>query len=374
MVRIGIDGLAVASAPGRVNILGNPTDGLEGAYATISAAIGMRAYVRIETGGSFTCSPMDKPLLTVSIADPDGDYGGIPRLFNSAVKVLQVFFPDLAERVVKDKPDIFYRTEVPPEGGLAGSTAFIAAFLEAVRYVYGFDRCRFNDYIMAEVVQRAEEYAGVTCGYADRYVCVMGGLAYMDFRGKLHHKPLKEEPLATYERLDSYVDYIPLLICYLGVRRSSGDIHRVFRGAYMREWRKMKVKRTRSRLVNIMRRVGWTAMMGKYALLEHDWETFGKLMILNHKLVDEAMRLAGFQQGAGYYNNLVIQYALKKGALGAKLSGAGGGGSVLVLTPPDREACIGRELSDYMRKIGLEKSRVFNLDISRDGVRLEEFA
>lgn len=367
--------MAVASAPGRVNILGNPTDGLEGAYATISATICMRAYVRVKAGGSFTCTPMGEPSLATSIADPGGGYGGTPRLFNSTVRVLKAFFPDLAERVVEDSPDIFYRTDIPPEGGLAGSTAFIAAFLEAIRHVYGFDRFKFNEYVMAEVVQRAEEYAGITCGYADRYVCVMGGLAYMDFRGKLHHKPLKREPLATYERLDGYVNYIPLLVCYLGVRRSSGDIHRVFRGVYMREWERFRAGGSRSKLLEFMKRVGWTAMMGKYALLEHDWEEFGRLMSLNHKLVDEAMRMAGFQDGAGYYNNAVIEYALSRGALGAKLSGAGGGGSVLVLAPPDKEDYMERELADYMGKLGLRNSRVFKLEISRDGVRLEgEFA
>lgn len=105
--------------------------------------------------------------------------------------------------------------------------------MEALRTGYGLSRRRLNDYILAELVQRAEEAAGVICGYADRYVCVMGGLAYMDFRGKLHHRPLWGEPLATYERLDRYVNYVPLLICYLGISRDSGEIHRRFRAAYM---------------------------------------------------------------------------------------------------------------------------------------------
>ncbi len=216
-------------------------------------------------------------------------------------------------------------------------------------------------------MQRAEEEAGVVCGYADRYVCVMGGLAYMDFRGKLYHKPLRREPLATYERLDRYVDYIPLLICYLGVRRSSGDVHRRFRAAYMREWERAR-RGGKSRMVNIMRKVGLTAMMGKYALLEQDWEEFGRLMNLNHKLVDKAMRLAGFREGAGYYNNAVIKYALRRGALGAKLSGAGEGGSVIILVEPDYEERWSEKLSRYMKSLGLVKSKVFILTISKKGL------
>ena len=360
-------GYIIASAPGRVNILGNPTDALEGAYAVISAAINMRAYVRLRHGGSLMVAQAGEGERGASIEDLGKDYGGVPRLLCAALRVLTRYFPEEASRVLEDKPDISYCTEIPPESGLAGSTALIAAFMEALRSAYHLDRRRLNDYIVAELVQRAEEEAGVVCGYADRYVCVMGGLAYMDFRGKLYHRPLRREPLATYERLDKYVDYIPLLICYLGVRRSSGEVHRRFRAAYMREWEKAR-RGVKAELVEIMRRVGLTAVKGKYALLEHDWEEFGKLMNLNHRLVDRAMRLAGFTEGAGYYNNMVISYALKEGALGAKLSGAGGGGSVIVLVEPGQEERMKMKLENYMRRIGLANSRVFTLTISREGV------
>ena len=344
-----------ASAPGRVNVLGNPTDGLEGAYAVVSAAIAMRARLELRRGGSFRLS---------------GEGSGFGKLAESALKVLKRYFPECAERVAEDLPDVEFSTEIPPESGLAGSTALIAAFLAALRCAYGFDRRRLNDYILAELVQRAEEEAGVVCGYADRYACVMGGLAYMDFRGKLYHKPLRMEPLATYERLDAYVDYLPILICYLGIRRSSGEVHARFRSAYMRELEKVK-REERSELVALMRKVGLTAMKGKYALLEQDWEEVGRLMNLNHRLVDRAMRLAGFEEGAGYYNNTVIEYSLRIGALGAKLSGAGGGGSVIVLVEPEKEAVLAEKLASFMRSLGLTASRVFALEISKTGAEAQ---
>jgi len=358
----------IASAPGRVNILGNPTDALEGAYAVIAAAIQMRAYVNLRQSGNLRVARMNEEKSYTFIRDLCENYSGIPRLFRSALRVLKHYFPGMARQIMRDKPDVLYDTEIPPESGLAGSTALVAAFMEALRSAYGFDRRRLNDYIMAELVQRAEEDAGIVCGYADRYVCVMGGLAYMDFRGKLLHRPLRREPLATYERLEKYVDYIPLLICYLGVRRSSGDVHRRFRAAYMREWERAR-RGEKSEMVKVMRKVGFTAMMGKYALLEQDWETFGRLMNLNHRLVDKAMRLAGFKDGAGYYNNAVISYALKNGAFGAKLSGAGGGGSVIILVDPDHEEEWREKLSRYMKSIGLIRSNVFTLNISEAGVK-----
>ena len=349
----------LASAPGRINILGNPTDALEGAYAVISSAIKLRAYIEIKKS---------KTLLK-SITNPN-----LKNLFKNCIKAIQEYFPAYYEEIIKNPTDITnIKTEIPKESGLSGSTALMVAFMKGLKELYKFNK-KLNDYILAELVQRAEEKAGITCGYADRYVCTLGGLAYIDFRGKLYHKPLYKEPLATYERLDYYVKYIPLLIAYLGIPRSSGQIHKKFRKAYMKELllvKSKKLEKSKAKILKAMKKVGLTAMYGKYALLEEDWEKFGKLMNQNHKWVNYAMKLAGFKEGAGYYNNAVINYALKEGALGAKLSGAGGGGSVIILVEPGKENSMKEKLEKYMKKIGLKNSKVYFFNISKEGARIE---
>ncbi|HDI74671.1 MAG: hypothetical protein DRJ52_09705 [Thermoprotei archaeon] len=342
----------IFSAPARVNVLGNPTDALEGAYAVISAALTLRAYVEIKQS--------EEELLD---------------LFKSCLLVIKEYFPEEYRRIGDRPVSCKYWTEIPREAGLAGSTALTTAFMYGLREVYGLNRRKLNDYILAELIQRAEEKAGVTCGYADRYVCLMGGLAYMDFRGKLYHRPLRKEPLTTYERLERYVKYIPLLIAYLGVRRSSSSVHRKFRSAYMKELELVKkevLKPKDAKILKAMRIVGLTAMKGKYALLEENWTEFGRLMNINHKWVNIAMKLAGFKHGAGYYNNAVINYALRKGALGAKLSGAGGGGSVIVLVEPGKEENFAKDLEKYMKSLGLSSSRVFRFRLSEEGARSEK--
>ncbi len=342
----------IVSAPGRVNILGNPTDALEGAYAVISAAISLRAYVKVKEG--------KKNLLP---------------LFESCLQVLKTYFPEEYSHVKEDSLETEYWTEIPREAGLASSTALMVAFMHGIREYFNLSKKKLNDYILAELVQRAEEAAGITCGYADRYVCTMGGLAYMDFRGKLYHKPLRKEPLATYERLDQYVDYIPLIIAYLGVRRDSGSVHKKFRSAYMAELKLVKEGKLdpkKAKILRAMRIVGLTAVKGKYALLEENWEEFGRLMNINHKWVNIAMKLAGFEHGAGYYNNSVINYALRNGALGAKLSGAGGGGSVIILTEPDKEKVLAEKLENYMKSLGLASSKVYFFKLSKEGAKTEE--
>ena len=57
-----------ASAPGRINILGNPTDALEGAYAVISAAVELRARIKLKKNGKMTAAPADNPLSAASLS------------------------------------------------------------------------------------------------------------------------------------------------------------------------------------------------------------------------------------------------------------------------------------------------------------------
>lgn len=64
--------------------------------------------------------------------------------------------------------------------------------------------------------------------------------------------------------------------------------------------------------------------MGKKALLNQDWKELGRLMIQNH----EIQRDLG---GSGDVNEALIRVALEAGAEGAKLAGAGQGGTIIAL-------------------------------------------
>jgi galactokinase/mevalonate kinase-like predicted kinase len=74
---------------------------------------------------------------------------------------------------------------------------------------------------------------GIAAGFADRYVPLFGGLAYIDYRGKLYHTEVRQGPLVTYERLDKYITSIPLVAVTTGVHHDSGDIHGRMRPRYL---------------------------------------------------------------------------------------------------------------------------------------------
>ena len=106
-------------------------------------------------------------------------------------------------------------------------------------------------------------------------------------------------------------------------------------------------------------------------MLEGDWETFGALMNKNHCLVNEMMHYCGFREGAGWANNLLIETALAHGALGAKLTGAGGGGSVFALVRPGEEERMADVLLRTARVQGLDRAQVFHCRIASRGLILE---
>jgi galactokinase len=118
-------------------------------------------------------------------------------------------------------------------------------------------------------------------------------------------------------------------------------------------------------------RQAWRPRRGKIALLERDWTAFGSLMNENHRIVNDMMTYCGFNDGAGWANNLCIEAALKHGALGAKLTGAGGGGSVFALVRPGEEENLTGAWEQTAREAGLTAAQIYRPHISRQGLKVE---
>jgi galactokinase/mevalonate kinase-like predicted kinase len=365
--------------PARINILGNPADANEGAHATISAAINIWAGAFVEDAEELTLEQLAR--------DEDGNfkvarswqgkpeemvYDGYLDLMKAAMKRILDYSTELREKLSRRRVKIGLWTEVPRNSGLGGSSLLILLMLGGLRTFYDLDLKKHHDYVLAEITQRIEaKELGITCGFADRYVPLFGGLAYVDYRDKLYHKPLGEEPYATYERLDDYVDDLPLIVASTGVQRESGDVHGAMRPRYLQEYIQYEENpRQVPFLVKIMADIGATAWQGKIALLAGDLERFGTLMNENHRLVNQMMEYCGFRDGAGWANNLFIQTALESGALGAKLTGAGGGGSVFALTSPGEQSRVIEALRSVAQEHHLDQAQIYQVEVSRQGLRV----
>ena len=367
--------------PARINVLGNPADACEGDFATISAAVDVRAGAVVESATGLVLEALRRTGSDFSSVlrlefQPDEiplPYDGDLDLLKGAVNRLHGYSAEFRVKFAQRGVRVATWTDVPRQSGLGGSSLFVLLTLAGLREFYDLDRLTHNDYVLAELTQRVEaQELGITCGFADRYVPLFGGIAYLDYRGKLHHQKIGQEPYVTYERLDAYVDDVPLVTISTGIVRDSGDVHGQMRPRYLQEhdaW--INTGGETPSMVRFMSGAWDTAWRGKIALLERDWETFGALMNDNHRLVNEMMAYCGFGDGAGWANNLLIETALKNGALGAKLTGAGGGGSVFALARPGHEGKLLEIWRETAAAADLGSARIYRPHIARRGLVIE---
>jgi galactokinase/mevalonate kinase-like predicted kinase len=295
--------LVRCSAPGRAGIIGNPTDMYGG--AVLSCSVGMRARVTVSPAEELVLETCGETLPISGRADlhPAGDHFDLARAILDYMQM-----PDLACHVR-------YESEIPMRSGLAGSTALVVALLQALLVWQGEEIHRYR---LAEKARYVElNYLKVVCGYQDAYMCTFGGLNYLDFRGKQFYRDAEAELFATVEPLGGYIARLPFVLAFTGVQHASSAVHKPIRERWLEG---------EPAVVKSYERITELARMGKKALMLEDWSGLGRLMNENHAI----QRDLG---GSGGSNERLITAALRAGAPGAKLAGAGDGGTIIALWP-----------------------------------------
>ena len=296
----------VCSAPGRVGIIGNPTDMYGG--AVLSCSMGMRARVMVTDGAGLVLQANGERCTIAGRADlrPVGNQ------FDIARAVLEYLHLPRLDCTVS------YESDIPERSGLAGSSALLVALLQALLTWQGESPSLYH---LAERARYIElNYLKVVCGFQDAYMCTFGGLNFIDFRSKQFYRQEEAELFATVEPLATYVPSLPFRLGFTGVRHASSAVHKPLRERWLDG---------DPAVVEGYRRIADLALMGKKALILGDWPLLGRMMNDNHAI----QRALG---GSGESNERLIAAALEAGALGAKLAGAGDGGTIIALWPwPD---------------------------------------
>ncbi len=203
---------------------------------------------------------------------------------------------------------------MPQSSGLAGSTALLASTLACVLAARGeptdlsTPECRL---LFSELVRDVElKDAGIVCGYQDAYMVVHGGLQLMDFSGK---HPTGGGPCGVLKSLQAE---LPFLLITTGVERLSGSVH----GPMVERWLSGE-----NGVIEKMKRTGQLGFLGAAALEHGDLHSLAEIM-------EENQAITASLGGSGEAIDLVIHDAKACGAVAAKLSGAGMGGTVIALT------------------------------------------
>jgi galactokinase/mevalonate kinase-like predicted kinase len=301
------------TAPGRGGIIGNPSDIYGG--TVVSCTIGERADATVASSpvlifdiyGQYQVIDTPDKLAY----DPDLHYLDVAKAVWRYLRT-----SEYAEKGLIDPGATFHvraQSNIPLMSGCAGSTAMLLVILAGILAHFDVELPRHE---LAELARRVErQELGVHCGFQDQYMLVFGGLNCVDLRGKENHTFDSRAPYATVEPLAQDVPNLPFILANSGVQRHSGQYHAEPR----RKWENGDPAQVAG-----FERIGELGRLGKRALLNADWEWLGELMRESHALVQDLV-------GVGEPNERLINAAMEAGALGAKLSGAGRGGTIIVL-------------------------------------------
>lgn len=219
--------------------------------------------------------------------------------------------------------DLSLHSDAPPGSGLGTSSAMIVALVGLLKE---FKNSPLTDYEVADlayIIERKE--LGIQGGLQDQYAAVFGGFNYIEFfADHVVVNPLKLSPDIINE-----LQY-NLLLCYTGMTRlSSGIIEDQTHRYELREAGSIQALRELKRLTVEM----------KNALLRRQLNEFGRLL---HEEWEQKKRLS--PKISSLDLDRLYERARGTGAIGGKVTGAGGGGYMLLYCHYDRKHKVAEEL------------------------------
>lgn len=322
----------IASAPAKIILLGEHF--VVYGEPAIVMAIDKRAYARVEKRSDNRLHVRSTDL-NLEVFFENGSF----RVEQGDLKEAKMKFEPVKQAIEKVMEkhgqhvglDIEINSTVPVGAGLGSSAAVIAATTAATGAILGVKLSKED---ILRITYAAEKIVHGTPSGVDPAISTMGGT--MLFQMDTGFKPLEVKT------------NIPLIIGDTGVERSTRVQVEKVRDLVD------KYPRVTEHLMKAAREIVLRAIE---ALKENDLETLGTMMNINHALL----------YGIGVSDESLewlANAARKAGALGAKLTGAGGGGCMIALA---REEKL-EQVSEAIQRSG---GRPFVARKTEEGVRIE---
>ncbi len=207
--------------------------------------------------------------------------------------------------------DIWVGGTLPGFSGLGASAASSVAIARAIAQELGMKIS--NEKINQAAYEAEKAYAGNPSGI-DNTAATYGGLMW--FKKNMGGGPDKVEPLSIKEPVEIVI----------------GSTGKVANTKAMVEGVAERKLKNPQKYNQIFKRAEELAYEGRAALEFFNLKKIGELMNENHRMLQEI-------EVSSKELDLLVELARKQGAIGAKLTGGGGGGCMVALTP-------GKELQD----------------------------
>lgn len=237
--------------------------------------------------------------------------------FNSLNSLSEEF--GLIKSVIKTiKPNfgfnLIIHSDFPRGSGLGGSSAVCASIIGCFNE---FRIDKWNDYEIAEIAYESERLQlDVAGGWQDQYSTVFGGFNFMEFKANqnlIHPLRIKKQTLLELEN--------NIILCYSNSTHKDDNIHRTQKSNTSSE----------SIIQNVQKNVELCYKTRDH-LLKDELESFGAILNKTWEL-----KKTFAKEISNEYLNNIYSNALKNGATGGKLLGAGGGGYFIFYVQPEEK-------------------------------------
>ncbi len=220
--------------------------------------------------------------------------------------------------------DMFLHCSAPPGSGLGSSSAVIVSIIGAVSEWLNESLNQYEIANLAYVLERKE--LKLSGGKQDQYAAVFGGFNFMEFNSSR----TLVTPLRVKTDILNELNYV-MLLANTGKTRDSGNIIKSQTEGYINGNSK-----TAEALDNAKR----LAEEMKNSLLKGEIRQMGEL--LNEAWMYKKNYTSNI---SNEYIDKIYDRALASGAVGGKISGAGGGGFMFFICDYDKKRDVARELT-----------------------------
>jgi len=322
-----------AKAPLRISFAGGGTDvspyADERGGLVLNATVDKYAYatLRVSDERAVTIKSLDYHTIAKFDLDQPPVYDGQLDLVKAAIHRLKVLSTGHISEVGENSQgfELFLHTDAPPGSGLGSSSAIVVAIIGVFSQWLSLPLTNYETAALAYQIERID--LGIKGGRQDQYAATFGGFNLIEFYGDR----VIVNSLRIPEAILNELHYSLMLFYTGGTRLSAHIIDNQTQGFIQRQ----------EEVVDAMDNIKQLTIETKNALLQGRLEDFGSLLHeswVNKKKMAPAISNPKIDE--------IYQEARRLGALGGKISGAGGGGYMFIYCPYETQPAIVERLEE----------------------------
>ena len=298
-----------SKAPLRMALAGGGTD-LEPYYSryggfVLNATIDQYAYCKVEPSREWCFKSID-----LGIEEKHNLWNNVEYI-DSKLKLLINSYQYLTKDVEREPVKITTYVEAPPGSGLGSSSALVVALIAAIAEYYNVP---LGEYDMAEyAIEIERKICDLPGGKQDQFAAAFGGFNFMEF---LKDGRTIVNPLRLNQKTQNMME-LSTVLYYVGKPRKDSRVsENTAKGLVDSKTVLNATHEIRNACINYKRGL----LMGDFDMISELMETYWRMKLETNPHVASPEILDSYD------------FARKNGATAAKISGAGGGGHMVLFT------------------------------------------